>query len=188
MQMTNGPHDNLWRVDGAPVRKVIIYAAGEILLEIDSFCIWNDRPGSQAIQSLDDVTAIGNRRIVNLTRPEHFFCQHTLYLNAALFDGYSTVYERPLTDSETEVTYIRCIDIMMRVNGEAEARQVRVSAAYTHRSELTRLGAAATALATVFNAKVADHSNRHLSVYAAARLLKAMPELVAAAKEHGYVF
>lgn len=180
MQLRKSDFSNIWSVRGREVENIIIYDATGPLL--DTGLQFISLPmSSRALNTFPGFTAsteIAARNTVKFDRPEHFFCKGVLYINASLFDGYGTVNRpRIVIDTERCQTAERA-EIVLQIDDNEWTIAERCFSNY----ENTKLGDQADAVREIFNREVADHPNRHLSQWAAARLIRALPEMLEASK------
>lgn len=190
MKMQQAPHYLVWYVDGRPIDQVCFYDETGVVLKVERSWI-EARPSGMDraiyVHTLDSVNALPARRKLNLTRKEHFVCKEgagprVLYLYLPLFEGYGTADLVPSHDNDTSISYMRELAVRMAVNGQP-AEWLYVRAAYVEKTVDKPSAAPARAIMELFNEKVADHPNRHLSEWAAARLMKLLPELTAIVTE-----
>lgn len=178
---------NVWYVNSNQVDNIVIFDKTGALLEVSRGWLESVKPASPSgyrhyvqIESIDELTEVVNRRKVDFNRQEHFLINtkgtHTLYLNAGLFGGYSTVSEVPSHDSACSVSMVYEMQIYMSVNGEP-ADWVTIRASYTHRSVDKPNAEMVRAVMALYNSDVADHPNRHIGEEAALRLVSILPKL-----------
>lgn len=179
MKLAMQSFSNLWFANGAEVSNVIIFDCINGVL-LDTQRRWLDN-GSRSIVSLPQIGAVAARNKVNLAREEHFVCKGVLYLNAALFSGYSTVGIEYSTSSEgTQSCDRKYIDINWAID-DRDADWYRVTEQCYGNYELTAIGHKAQAVLELFNKEVTYSSRQELSLSQAARLVALLPELAEAA-------
>ncbi len=174
---------HVWYVENHPIDKVVIFDKTGVLLEVDrAWLSAVDAPYHRyrEIAEIAEVAEIRNRRAVDFTREEHFLFNkkghRTLYLCAALFGGYSTVDTVRAYEYATHWSLMKQIQIRMSVNGQPQEWHT-IWAAHTDGTEDKPCRPLVQAIQQLYNSKVPDHPNRHISESQAAALLDLLPAL-----------
>ena len=190
---------NSWFVDGKEVDNIIVFDnmdGGRVLIDTQISWIGAGGHGASAWASLDDVTEVKRRMKVDLSRAEHFYTaikankyvgtHITLYLNAALFHGRSSINRVPSYSDEMSTTYRNCMEICARVNGEEQPRWISIWAGGGQCDiVVSPLGELCDKVRALFNDKVSSHRSYEMGRSEAKRLLDILPELQQLKKASG---
>lgn len=188
MQLTRArSHLNSAFVENRSVDSIVFFDATGALLNIERSYIESRPADAESLTGYYHTTRVDSvpgadavlRRKVDFSRAEHFYTNvkgHiTLYICAALFDGYSTVGEEIAHVNACTNSYIRYIDIHAAINGESVAWH-RVRAGRVHRHEDRSNAVAVRGVMDHYNATVGK-GRRAMSEYEAAELIDILPEL-----------
>ena len=178
---------HVWFVDGHAIDAVVIFDKTGPLLAVDRgwlSSVYSGPTGQyrfyREIAEIAEVEEIRNRRTVDFSREEHFVFNkkghRTLYLCAGLFGGYSTVDTVRAYEYATHWSLIKQIQIRMSVNGQPQEWHT-IWASHTEGEESKPNRELVQRIQHLYNSKVPDHPNRHISESQAAALLDILPDL-----------
>lgn len=178
---------HVWYVENHPIDAVVIFDKTGELLTVDRGWLSSvqgngdfSRRLYREIAEIAEVQDIRNRRTVDFSREEHFLFNkkghRTLYLCASLFGGYSTVDTVRAYEYATHWSLIKQIQIRMSVNGQPQEWHT-IWGAHTEGEEDKECRPLVQRIQHLYNSKVPDHPNRHISESQAAALLDILPDL-----------
>lgn len=175
MKMVLADYYNQYHVNGKFVEDIVLYDDSGEVLQLSSSYIYGQ--WVSAVKEIPEVKEVASRRVVNLGRAEHFTCKvnnvHTLFLYLGAFQNVLVDNTAHRWSYPGEEVFSK--SVTLDIGGQTYTVFSRLEKYITRKP--TPEAPLIYAVQEYFNKEVADHSNRHLSVSATARLLDALPGL-----------
>lgn len=180
MRMVIEDYWNQYHINGKYVDNIVLYDDSGEVLDTEQTYISNQ--WGSAVKDIEEISEVSRRRVVNFDRKEHFTAPgrkgHTLYIYLGAFKSVRIEERRPAYQYPHETVYKKAV--ILEIGGEEYAITSRLEK-YDHR-EPTPEAPMIEAVMNLYNSRVADHPNRHLTVSGANRLIEVLPELAEAVK------
>jgi len=190
MSLRPAGHTNYWAVFGHIIKLIRFYDQGQVVAESD-FGYLPATADKYCSSAAGVIAEISELHLARRNKPEtgmahggHFAIRETLYLDLSFFPAWSTETRKVQEGAGYEI-WAAGIELEYSVlaghplNGQGA---VQVTTFVWNRSKYeqrdTPLKAKLDAICELYNSKVADHPNRHLSPYGAQRMLEHAQEFI----------